>query len=175
MSRKNSVMLTLLVAAALLWGTGSAADDHESEADRALERTRKQVRMLDDIYKGGVVLITEHYVDDEADLPAGTAFKLLFATAKEKGWHEVRLLDATDQPINDDNTPRDDFEQEAIEALTSGQTYYDRVITKDERQYLRAATPIPVVMQKCIMCHDHYADYESGRPIGALAYTVPIE
>ena len=62
--------------------------------DAALERTRKTVRMLDDIYKTTVVLITEHYVNDEDDLPAGTAAIALFDAIKKKGWHEVRLLDA---------------------------------------------------------------------------------
>ena len=40
---------------------------------------------------------------------------------------------------------------------------------------LRALTPVPVVMQKCLMCHAHYADAKDGEPIGAIIYTVPRE
>ena len=44
----------------------------------AIERTRKQVRMLDDLYKTAVVLITTHYVKDETSFPAGGAAVALF-------------------------------------------------------------------------------------------------
>lgn len=149
--------------------------DEAGETDAALERTRKQVRMLDDIYKGGIVLITTHYVHDENDLPAGAAFKKLFEAAKENGWHEVRLLDATGTPYNDENAPQDDFEKSAVELLKTGKPFVDTTVVKSGKRYLRAATPIPVVMKKCVMCHDNYADVPKSMPVGALAYTVPIE
>jgi hypothetical protein len=40
---------------------------------------------------------------------------------------------------------------------------------------LRAITPVPVVMQKCVMCHEHYRDAKPGEAIGAISYSVPIE
>ena len=46
---------------------------------------------------------------------------------------------------------------------------------QDNRSVLRAITPIPVVMDKCVMCHPHYADAKEGEPIGAISYTVPVE
>ena len=49
------------------------------------------------------------------------------------------------------------------------------VIEQDGKPYLRAVTAVPVVMEKCIMCHAHYADAKKGEPIGAISYTVPIE
>lgn len=143
--------------------------------DSAVERTRKQVRMLDDIYKGGIVLITEHYVDDDSDLAAGEAFKKLFAIAKKKGWHEVRLLDATGDPYNDENSPKKGFEQRAIRKLLDGKSYYDEIIKRDGKRYLQAATPVPVVMKKCVMCHEQYADVPKGRAVGALGYIIPVE
>jgi hypothetical protein len=48
-------------------------------------------------------------------------------------------------------------------------------VEKDGKKYLRAATPIPVVLDKCVLCHAHYADAKPGTPIGALGYTIPIE
>jgi hypothetical protein len=42
---------------------------------------------------------------------------------------------------------------------------------KDGQHYLRAATPIPIVMEKCTMCHDNYRDQ---KVIGALGYTLPL-
>ena len=151
----------------------TAAD--KKKQDPAVERTRKTVRMLDDIYKTAVVLITEHYVNDDDDLPAGTAAIALFDAVKKKGWHEVRLLDATGEPYDDKNTARDDFDREAIKQLKAGESFYDKIEEKDGKRLLRAATPIPVVMKKCVMCHEHYSKAKEGEPIGILSYTIPIE
>ena len=152
---------------------GSSAE--ASDSDAALARTRKQIRMLDDIYKGSIVTITQNYVNDKDMIPAGTAFKQLFAAVEEKGWHKVRLLDATGEPLNDENIPEEGFESEAIKQLLAGKNWYEKTIDHEGKRYMQVATPIPVVFEKCIMCHDAYADLPKGKPIGALAYTVPIE
>ena len=145
------------------------------DEDRAVERTRRQVKMLDDIYKGGIVLITEHYVDGDEDLPAGTAFKKLFETAKQKGWHEVRLVDATGEPYHEENVAISDFEKRAIKELKAGNAFVDETITDNEQRYLLAATPIPVVMDKCMICHSNYDIEEKGLVVGALTYRLPVE
>jgi hypothetical protein len=143
--------------------------------DAALERTRKQVRMLDDVYKTAVVLITEHYVDENSDLPAGTAAIALFDAIKKKGWHEVRLLDATGKPIEKSNAAKDEFEKAAVNELKAGKAWHEQVVEKDGKRYLRAATPIPVVLEKCTLCHPHYKEYGKDKPIGSLSYTLLIE
>lgn len=154
----------------------ATAGKESKPSDEAVARTRKQVQMLDDLYKNAIVLITTHYVTEETDLPAGAAFAALFDAMKKKGWHEVRLLDATGEPIEDKNAPQDEFEKAAIAKLKAGSGGYEQVVHRDGKPYLRAATPIPVVMDKCVMCHDHYKDYQKkGQIIGALGYTVPIE
>jgi hypothetical protein len=112
------LMCAALVAAASLPVAGrSSAEEKKDKAaptDAAVERARREVRMLDDIYKTSIVLITQHYVKDDNDLPAGSAFKALFEAVKEKGWHEVRLVDATGQPYSDLNLPKQGFEKRAI-------------------------------------------------------------
>ena len=42
-------------------------------------------------------------------IPSGTAFKMVFVAAKKKGWHKTRLVDATGEPINEENFPEDNF------------------------------------------------------------------
>lgn len=162
-----------LITAAVL-SLGMIATTAHAE-DAALQRTRKQVKIFDGIYKNGIVLITENYVTEESDLPAGTAFKKLFAAAKKNGWHEVRLLDATGEPYNDENAPHEGFEQRAVAELKKGKAYYDETVTEDGVRYLQAATAVPVVMKKCVMCHDNYADAKPGAAIGALAYKIAVE
>ena len=165
---------TLLIAAIACLRNPLTADDVK-QSDPALERTRKQVRMLDDLYKTAIVLITENYVTEETDLAAGDAFQALFKTMKDKGYHEVRLLDATGEPYDEDNSPRDAFEKQAVKALKAGESWYEEISEQDGERYLRAATPVPVVMKKCTLCHAHYADVPAGQAIGAIGYRLKIE
>ena len=67
----------------------TAAQDGKGKVaakDGAVERARREVRMLDDIYKTAIVLVTEHYVKTDTDLAAGSAFKALFDAVGEKGF-----------------------------------------------------------------------------------------
>jgi Protein of unknown function (DUF3365). len=175
-SVKQSVfVLTLLLAVTLMIvGIGSFAAEKASESeDTAVERTRQQIKMLDDLYKTVVVLITKHYVKDPSTIPvAATASKALFAEMKKKGWHEVRILGLTEVLSNQENKPSDSFEQAAAKKLLAGETAYEEVVEKSGERYLRVATGIPVVMEKCIMCHANFKGNKGN--IGALSYTVPM-
>lgn len=164
--------LTLTLACVLSVGVRGWT---EEKKDAAVDRTRKQVQMLDDLYKTAVVLITEHYVKDENTLAAGEAAQALFAAMKKKGWHEVRLLDVAGEPIKSSNVAQDGFEKDAIAQLKAGKSFVEKVETKAGKRVFRAATPIPVVHKKCILCHPNYEKVPAGAPIGALGYTVAIE
>ena len=153
----------------------SRAHTAEPQSDRALEEGREDVKMLDDIYKTTVVLITENYVHDETDFGGGPAAKALFAAIEKKGWHSVRLVDLAGAPVNDENLPADAFEKQAAEKLRAGEAYFDAVEERDGRRMLRAATPIPVVMDKCILCHENYRGLPKDQAIGMLGYTVPLD
>lgn len=145
------------------------------EDDPAISRTREQVRMLDDIYKTAVVAITEKYVHKESDSPAIVVAMGLFDAMKKKGWHEVRLIDATGSPYDDKNVAKDDFEKAAIKALLSGKESFEQVVTVSGKQRLRVATAVPVVLEKCTMCHENYKSVKKGVAIGALTYDVPVK
>ena len=166
--------VVLLLFTAAICTTAAADNEKESKNDAAVERARREVKMLDDIYKTSIVLITTHYVHTDDDLPAGSAFKALFDAVGKKGWHEVRLLDATGEPYEEANTPKKGFEKKAVKKLLDGAAAYDEVVTEGDKRYLLAATAIPVVMEKCIMCHENYRDVKKGQAIGALGYKVPI-
>ena len=131
--------------------------------------------MLDDVYKTAIVLITDKYVKDKQDYPAGRAAVKWFAAVSKKGSHEVRIIDATGDPHGSGNVAKDDFEREGIKQLKSGKAYYEQLIEKGGKPYLRAMTAVPVVMERCTMCHENYKRVKKGDPIGALTYTVPVE
>lgn len=171
--RRPWLFAAFVIAGALcVVQTAPPAQAEPAKNDPAVERARREVRMLDDLYKNAVVQITTHYVDGVKDVSAGTAAKLLFAAMKKGGWHDVRLLDATGKPIVEENSPRDDFEKAAIKALLAGKPSPEEVVEIDGKKYYRVATPVPVVMEKCVMCHDHYEGQKGA--IGALSYTIPL-
>ncbi len=179
---KKIALTTLIFSVAAIGGgfvftkaqPANGASASEGAKDRAVERARREVLMLDDIYKTAIVLVTEHYVHDDTDLAAGSAFKALFEAVGKKGWHEVRLVDATGEPYNDLNLPKDGFEKDAIKQVVGGKGAVDKVVEEGDKRFLLAATAIPVVMEKCIMCHENYRGVAKGKAIGALSYKVPI-
>jgi len=58
---------------------------------------------------------------------ASSAFKTLFEAVEKKGWHQVRLLDASGKPLNDENVPKRRFETRGIQKLRDGAGYYEEV------------------------------------------------
>ena len=163
-------MLGLLAGFALLPNRGFTGGGE----DEAVQRTRKQTRMLDDLYKTAIVLITEHYV--KGDEPAAAvAGKLLWKEMKAKGHHEVRLLDATGDPNEASNVATDEVEKSALKEIIAGKASVDRVVETNGKRFLRTATAVPVVMTKCVACHPHYAKVPKGQAIGTLVYTLPVE
>lgn len=153
----------------------AAASTAAASEKAAIDRARQTVKMLDDIYKGGIVKITDKYVTEDSEIPAGTAFKEIFAIAKDKGWHEARLLDVTGTPYNDENVAIDDFEIRAVKKIADGTGFYEEIEEADDGKYFRAMTAIPVVMEKCIWCHSNYEDLPDGQAIGAMGYRLKIE
>lgn len=173
MKRHILSVIVVLGAAALVFRASRATVGGSVSVDeQAVRRARREIRLLDDLYKSAVVLINKTYVNDVDDVPAGTAARLLFGAMREKGWHDARLVDATGDPLNEDNEPKDDFERNAIEKILGGAAYVDEVVTEQNKHYLRAATVVPVVDKKCTMCHP---GYQVGDVLGAIAYKLEIQ
>ncbi len=140
----------------------------------AVERTRDTVKMLDDIYKQIIILVTDKYVHDEDDFAAGSAAVELFRKVSKTGFHDVRLIDVTGEPYEPENVAKSDFEKQAVKKIKAGEGYVEEVVNKDGKPFLLAMTAVPVVLDKCIMCHSHYGDVKKGAAIGAVSYEMPI-
>jgi hypothetical protein len=147
-------------------------DLYKSIKNLELDHARKTVRMLDDLYKTYIVLITEEYVDDPSVLAAATLSKRVFKSMNKKGWHKVRLLDATGTPFNPENNPVDAFERDAINAMISGRTYFEKIEKIEGKDHLRAVTSVHAVMKGCISCHP---SSRVGDLLGGIAYNIALE
>src|SRR5262245_47341075 len=134
------VSLGVMAAAALasMVGWPSGASGSAPENDPALERTRVQAKMLDDLFKVAVVDITNRYDGP----PAIKVAKTIFAAAGDKQYFKAKLLDATGAPQNEANVPQDDFEKRAAQAMTEGKMYLEEVMGKGEARRLRVATVV---------------------------------
>jgi len=173
-------VLTLVLGSTFaLFVAGSALPSAEKDAakpdEAAVKRARKTVRMLDDIYKQAIILITDKYVNTKKDFPAGRAAVKWLNDIGKAGWPKTRLIDVSGEPYSAKNVAEDDFEKEAVKQIKAGKGYFEKVEDKDGKHHLRAMTAIPVVSTKCIMCHENYKAAKKGEAIGALSYTVPIE
>ena len=172
---KTLTFLTRCCLIAVVLAASYSMTVAEEPSEAALNRARKTTQMLDTIYKNAVVLITDKYVHDEDDFAAGSAAVALFKNVSEGGSHHVRLLDVSGKPYDEKNVAKDDFEKAGVKALKSGKATFEKVVQIDGKPHLRTLTSVPVVMDKCIMCHSHYADAKKGEAIGAISYTLAIE
>lgn len=166
------IVLMFILSTFAIAGLAQSPAAARKESDARLARTRKQVQMLDDVYKTAVVLITEHYVATPKSLSGATAAKALFHEIEKKGWHQVRLVGLTDKLYKQENAPADDFEKAAAAKLRAGEASHETVVTEKGQEYLRYATPLPVVMEKCAMCHPSWKGSKSV--VGSLMYKVPM-
>jgi Protein of unknown function (DUF3365) len=172
----------LRVAVVLAFGVGTgwaltAADKPGSQTPAttpdkaAVERTREQILMLDDLYKTAVVGISQTYAAQQFDTPAAVVAGAVFDAMKKKGWHAARLVDATGKPKRKDNVADTPFEKKAIEAIQGGKKYFEEIGDANGKPVLRAATIVPAVLKQCASCHN----VKEGDLLGAIVYEVPIK
>jgi uncharacterized protein DUF3365 len=149
-----------------------SAAEPAAPAKLTIPQARREVRLLDDVYKTSIVLINNTYVTDAASTPAASVAREIFAAMKKNGWHEARLIDGTGKPINPENAPANEFEKQAMAKILKGEKYVDAVVDEGGSRYLRAATVVPVVNAKCIICHP---GNKVGDVLGAISYKLPVE
>jgi len=169
-------LLAAGVAAVVAWTHSSpvplAAEEKSKKVDEAaLQRARDEVKKLDDLYKTAVVGITNTYVEKQSDVPAATVAKAVFEAMHKKGYHSVRLLDATGKPKSKKNVAESDFEKKVVADIKGGKTYVEDVAEKDGKHVLRAGTIVPAVLSQCVVCHG----VKRGELLGVLVYEVPIK
>jgi hypothetical protein len=170
------VVVPALVLVAVLFSSVVTGFAQQPAQDKGPELTadqaRREVRLVDDLYKTAIVYMNSTYVIDGNSIAAGEAARDIFASMKKAGWHEARLVDATGSPLNPDNAPQNEFEKQAIAKILKGEKFVDQVVEEDGKKYLRAATLVPVVDAKCVICHP---GNKVGGVLGAISYKVPVK
>jgi hypothetical protein len=175
MRRLGILALIVLGALGLYSSTtpvATTAADAKAPDPAALERTREQVKMLDDLYKTAVVGITATYVNQQSDTPAAAVAKKVFEAMHKKGYHTARLIDATGKPKSFDNVAESEFEKKAVKEIKGGKAYFEEIGEVKGKPVLRAATVVPAVMKQCVQCH---GGIKEGDVMGAIVYELQIK
>lgn len=166
---KNLPKVFIITTLSLCLVKGASA--FEQWGNLRQEEARTIVKLLDDVYKYYIVFDTINHVDNQGKTPAATTTKQVFKEMEKKGWHSARLISATDKALNKENMPKDEFEKEAVKVLREGQTFFEKTETTEGKKVYRAATPVPVVLKECKMCHIYVKDEEV---MGAIIYALPL-
>ena len=149
-------MIRRTVALILAWSflVGAAS---VGRSDPEVERTRRQVRMLDEPYQALMALTNEHKVKNVASTV------------------EIRAADLSGSPINPSSRPGDRFETGAARRIIQGDEWYEEIVVTDGKRSLRVATPVMFSTRGCPACHSEYRGFPEGQPIGFLSYRLPVE
>lgn len=173
--RLTAPLAIAAVAAAGVMAYGQGSKDKSKVDPAVLAQARDTVKMLDDVYKTAIVVFTDKFVTKEGDVPAGAFAVPWMEEISKHGTHKVRLIDVTGEPYDEKNTAKSDFEKSAVRKIKGGEAYVEAVAMVDGKQVLQAATSVPVVMEKCVMCHPNYESVPKGQSIGAITYEFPLE
>ncbi len=107
-------------------------------------------------------------VADAIPFPA-TAVREMGEDASRTGLYNVRLI--SQNPMNPSNTPKDNFENEAIRAIMSGAESYARRDEVNGVPTFRRATVDKATSTACLSCH---TNNQVGDVLGMLSLSVPM-
>ena len=107
-------------------------------------------------------------VADAIPFPA-TAVREMGEEASRTGLYNARLV--SQNPMNPANTPKDNFENEAIRAIMSGADHYARRDDVNGVQTFRRAIADKATASACLSCH---TNNQVGDTLGMLSLSLPM-
>ena len=130
--------------------------------------------------KAGVTVTQAyHDTDDAIPLPATVTIELGESVSRSNKGGSFRLLSDFPFATRTDGGPRNDFERDALAALTEGQTeQFVRIIEEGGHPALRFAQPVRM-KETCVACHNSHPDstrrdWKVGDVRGIQTVSVPL-
>ena len=167
----------LLVAGAYLLGQQLKSDlnhvlsTQASIIEKQIQVTRAYVakQFVVKAKGAGMKVSMEHDAPDTVPFPATFTRETSETLAKE-GVYNARVISAT--PINAANGPQDSFEEQALQALATGEKEFTSIeAVNGAMMYRRASTDFASV-QACVSCHD---GKQVGDMLGAVSVQIPMD
>jgi methyl-accepting chemotaxis protein len=171
------VFAGLLVAGAYFLGQQLQADlnrvlaTQASIIEKQIQVTRAYVakQFVVKAKGSGMKVSMEHDAPDTIPFPATFTRETSETLAKE-GVYNARVISGT--PLNVANGPQDSFEQQALEALTTGQTEFTSIESVNGAMMFRRATPDFASVKACVSCHE---GKQVGDMLGAVSVQIPMD
>ncbi|GMV52086.1 MAG: hypothetical protein AMXMBFR67_36290 [Nitrospira sp.] len=118
---------------------------------------------------GDIQVVKDHVsMPDAIPFPA-TAVREMGEEASKTGNYSARLV--SQNPMNPANTPKDNFENEAIRAIMAGADAYARRDEVNGVMTFRRAIPDKATAAACISCH---TNSQVGDTLGVLSVSLPM-
>lgn len=163
MTVPTSMFSAAFFALALISGVAMLDRDGRSFADEprplpaesrlqsppTLQELRVRAQLLHEALHATLQIVHHQYYreDEGLAIPAAT-MKKVFREVEARHQVKLRWLAVNAKAMNNDHEPRNDFERQAVKALSSGQTAHEAV---QEGVYRRAATVR--LSNECLKCH----------------------
>lgn len=136
----------------------------------SVEEARGRARLLYETIQGMLQVVHHEYYreDEKLPIPART-FKKVFRELAEHQRVEIRWLAVSGQAMNQDHTPKDDFEKQAANAIAAGAEAYELA---ESGLYRRAS--VITLTAECLKCHAPNRTNVKNRAAG-LVISMPIQ
>lgn len=153
----------------------AAEDASKSEAAESMDpdtvgEARGRARLLHEMIHGSLqVMHRDFFREDEGLQIPSRSLDDVFLVLADRFQVKVRWLAVNAEPMSVDHKPRDDFENDAVQALASGKSEYDAL----EGDSFRFAGLIRLPSQ-CLKCHVPRRTSNKERA-AAVAITLPLK
>lgn len=150
--------------------TESVADDHPLvTAPATVEEARIRARILHEAFGGALHVMHRDYFreDQRLKLPS-KSLEDVFAAMAETHQVKLRWLAVNANAMNVDHKPQNEFEKQAVKAITSGKEEYE-LATEKLFRYAGAIT----LSASCVKCHVRRRTSNDEKK-AALVITMPL-
>lgn len=132
--------------------------------------TQNYVAKIKKSKAGGEIQVAKDHtgIADAIPFPA-TAVREMGEEATRTGLYSARLV--SQSPMNPGNTPKDNFENEAMRAIMAGADHYSRRDDVNGVQTFRRAIADKATTTACLSCH---TNNQVGDTLGMLSLSLPM-
>ncbi len=169
-----AIAITLLVFLSAPGVDALQSDDEESAPEAAgpaddlpatLEEARGRARLLHETIHGTLQVMHRDFFDpDDGDRIPSASLEDVFEELAQNRGVEIRWLGVNATTMDIDHEPRDDFERDAVSALSAGDEEFEAV---EDGRYRRVG--VIVLHNVCLKCHvparTHLEDRAAGLAI----------
>jgi hypothetical protein len=136
----------------------------------SVAEARGRARLLHETIQAMLQVVHHEYYreDEKLPIPART-FKKVFRELADHQKVEIRWLAVTGQAMNQDHTPQNDFEKQAVREIASGAEEYELA---ENGIYRRAG--VITLTSECLKCHVPNRTNVKNRAAG-LVIAMPID